>query len=201
MKKIILAVVLALTGAFAAMAAEEVYTFKSSITYPAMKGAYRDYAKTTLNGTLTVNTESTNSTAVLVATLKGTKEVFTFELDDDSLAIVLGKKSTVAGNLVTFTGTSEAGSEMTLVCAGKGALKYKTTKSGCGPCGDYTVDTCVHVKSISGSCVGTYTCPCDNPQFSEYDGTCDGITDSADNVAPIWGTWSVALKTVDGAKW
>ena len=201
MKKIILAAVFALIGAFTVMAAEEVYTFKASVTYPAMKGAYRDYAKSALTGTLTVDAENTNSTAVLVATLKGTKEVFTFDLDDDALAIVLGKKSNVAGSLVTFAGTSDAGSEMTLTCAGKGALKYKTTKSGCGPCGDYTEDTCVHVKNISGYCVGTYKCPCDNPQFSEYDGTCDGIEDTIDNVAPVWGTWSVALKTVNGAKW
>ena len=197
MKKYIVAIAFALFGAVAVMA-EDVYTFKATINYPGMKVtkklAYRDYSKTTLTGTLTVDVENTNQVAKLVATLKGTKETFTFDLGGDELAIVLGKKTTVVGNLISLKGASDSGSELELICAGKGTLKTTTVKSGCGPCGDSTTVTCSKVKDVTGNCVGIYKCPCDNPQFYVFDGTCEGITESTDNVAPIWGSWSVKLK-------
>ena len=166
MKKILMA--LALIASTVTIASTDVYTFKSTIKFPAIKStktlAWRAPVNTTMNGTLTVWSEDgaivSNSLNVV---LKSTNEKFSFELTEDSLAVLLGKTGTTAGELLVVDATeSDLGGKLQFAAAGYGTAKTKTTKSGCGPCGTSTTETCTRVTSIAGQIVGLYTCPCDN---------------------------------------
>lgn len=197
MKKIIMA--LALIASMSVMASVEVYQFKSSIKLPVIAGSakagyYRNYVTTTMNGTLTVDADSTNDVAVIDAIIKKTGENVRIVLDDEIVAVLAGKKQNVAA--VHFNGKDE-NDVIQIAGAGLGSTKVKIT--GCGPCGDSS--TCTHVVKVNGNFVGTYDCGCDNPQFATIDSDCEVDYELDTTVAPVYGTWSIALKTVDGLKY
>lgn len=207
MKKMIM--MLAMFASICAMASTDVYTFKATVKYPAIKStktfSYRQPAATTLNGTLTVDYDDenpTNLTSTLEVVLKKTGETFTYDLDTDTTVVLLGKTGTTPGMFInTSEEESTEGGKLQFAAAGYGSGKMKTTTTGCGPCGDTSTTSCYRVTKVSGNIVGMYTCPCENPQFDEWLWTCDGIDLDATNTAPINGTWSLSLKTVNGKKW
>lgn len=166
MKKLVMA--LALIASTVAVASTDVYTFKSNIKFPAIKitktAAWREAVSTTMNGTLTVASEDGAVVSnVLDVVVKKTGERFVFELDENSLAVLLGKTGTSAGSLISAPESESAeGGKIQFAAAGYGKAKVKTLTTGCGPCGDSTTETCTRITKISGHLVGLYTCPCDN---------------------------------------
>ena len=200
MKKMMMT--LALMASMFVMASTDVYTFKTSIKYPAIGKTAFVPKTTTVSGTLTISDAgSENATATLVVTVKGTKQTYTLEATDPLALAVFGTKNTDCSTSITFVnvdGNSDGLLELTF--NGFGKLKTKKT-GGCTPCGD-TTEICTKIKKISGVCIGKYACPCGG-NFIEWDGSC--FLDTENDVAeycPIYGTSaSMTLKSVDGKRW
>ena len=199
MKKLIMA--LALTASISLMATTEVYQFKSTIKYPTTQGSvksgyYRAYVSTSMNGTLTIDTENSENN-ILEVQIKKSGEKFTMAVSDEILAVIYGKKLDKPAALFTAS-VSDDDKALTIACAGIGSTKTKTT--GCGPCGE--TETCTRVTKLSGNLVGSYDCGCDNGHFYVIDDDCGLIDEgTSTSVAPIYGTWSITLKTVNGEKY
>lgn len=199
MKKLIMA--LALTASISLMATTEVYQFKSTIKYPTIQGNvrngyYRNYVSTSMNGTLTIDTEDSENN-ILEVQIKKSGEKFTMAVSDEILAVLYGKKIDKSAALFTAS-TNDVDKSLTIVCAGIGSTKTK--KTGCGPCGE--TETCTRVTKLSGNLVGSYDCGCDNGHFFEITDDCAMLDlESSTSIAPIYGTWSISLKTVDGIKY
>ena len=76
MKKMMMT--LAIMASMFVMASTDVYTFKTSMKYPAIGKTAFVPKTTTVSGTLTISdADSTNATATLVVTVKGTKQTYT----------------------------------------------------------------------------------------------------------------------------
>ena len=102
MKKMIMA--LALIASMCTIASTDVYTFKTTIKYPAVGKTAFVPASTPVVGTLTITTDddNTNATAVLEVTFKKTKETFTLTLDEETAYAVFGKKGTDIATTLKF---------------------------------------------------------------------------------------------------
>ena len=198
MKKMIMA--LALAASMFAVASTDVYTFKTTIKYPAIGKIAFVPASSALNGTLTITSdeESTNTTAVLEVTLKKTGEKFTLALDEETAYAVFGKKGTDIATTLKFVNEDPTEGLTELTFYGWGTLKTKTT-GGCTPCGD-TTETCSRVKSLSGVVGGKYICPCGG-EFIEWDGSCEIGEDTVSEITIFGKAATFTLKTVDGKKW
>lgn len=198
MKKMIMA--LALIASMCAMASTDVYTFKTTIKYPAVGKTAFVPAATPVVGTLTITTddESTNATAVLEVTLKKTKETFTLTLDEETAYAVFGKKGTDIATTLKFVNEDPTEGLTELTFYGWGTLKTKKT-GGCTPCGD-TTEICSRVKTLKGVVGGKYICPCGG-SFIEWDGTCELGDDTVDEITVYGTSAAFTLKTVDGKKW
>ena len=200
MKKMMMT--LAIMASMFVMASTDVYTFKTSIKYPAIGKTAFVPKTTTVSGTLTISdADSTNATATLVVIVKATKQTYTLEATDPLALAVFGKKNADCSTSITFVNVDAASDGiLELTFNGFGSLKTKKT-GGCTPCGD-TTEICTKIKKISGVCIGKYACPCGG-NFIEWDGSCflDTENDVAD-YCPIYGTSaSMTLKSVDGKKW
>lgn len=198
MKKMIMA--LALIASMVSVASTDVYTFKTTVTYPAIGKTAFVPATSVLSGTLTITDEDgTNMTAVLVATLKKTKETFTFSLDEDAAYAIFGKKGTDVATTLKFVNDDPTSGITELTFYGQGTLKTKKI-GGCTPCGD-TTEICSRVKTLKGVVGGKYICPCGG-EFTEWDGTCEIGEDTVDALT-IFGRTAATftLKTVDGSRW
>lgn len=200
MKKLIMG--LALVASMFAMASTDVYTFKTTMKYPAIgKDAFVP-ASTRVDGTLTVVTDedSTNTTATLVVKFKKTNTTYTLSLDGEMAYAVFGKKNADVSTVLTFVNEDAADEGLiNLTFCGMGTLKTKTT-GGCTPCGD-TTETCSRVKKLDGVVIGNYICPCGGT-FTAWDGSCEIDFDEETEVMPIYGkSASFKLKSVDGKKW
>ena len=201
MKKMIMA--LALIAGLVASASTDVYTFKTSLRYPAIGKTAFVPATSPLAGTLTVvrGDDATNTTATLEVTLKKTKETYTLVADQEQAFVVFGKKDTDVATSITFTNTADdPDGILELTFSGFGTLKTKTT-GGCTPCGD-TTETCSKVTKLSGNVQGFYACPCSG-QFVAWDGGCELDLENEDaDYSAIYGTGTTfTLKTVDGQRW
>lgn len=192
---------LALIASTFVMASTDVYTFKTTIKYPAIgKNAFVP-ASSAVNGTLTIDTESTNAVAKLVVTVKKTKETYTLVADDAIALAVFGNKNTDCATEITFTNVdADSDGILTLTFSGMGTLKTKKT-GGCTPCGD-TTSICSKINKMKGVVIGKYACPCGG-NFIEWDATCDLDTENkVAEYSPIYGaSAAITLKTVDGKKW
>ena len=198
MKKIIMT--LALIASMAAMASTDVYTFKTSIKYPAIGKTAFVPASSAQNGTLTIESDETgtNTTAVLEGTLKKTGEKFTLVLDSETAYAVFGKKGTDIATTLKFVNEDPTSGLTELTFYGWGTLKTKKT-GGCTPCGD-TTEICSRVKSLSGVVGGKYICPCGG-EFIEWDGSCEIGEDTVEEITVFGKSATFTLKTVDGKKW
>lgn len=198
MKKIIMT--LALVASMVAMASTDVYTFKTSIKYPAIGKTAFVPATSAMNGTLTITSDedATNTTAVLEVTLKKTGEVFTLNLDEETAYAVFGKKNTDIATTLKFVNDDQTSGLTELTFYGWGTLKTKKT-GGCTPCGD-TTEVCSRVKTLSGVVGGKYICPCGG-EFTEWDGSCEIGEDTVDDITVFGKTATFTLKTVNGQKW
>lgn len=198
MKKMITA--LALIASMVCVASTDVYTFKTSIKYPAVGKTAFVPASTAVNGTLTITTdeESTNATAVLEVVLKKTGEKVTLNLDEETAYAVFGKKGTDVATTLKFVSENQEEGLTELTFYGWGSLKTKTT-GGCTPCGD-TRETCSRIKTLKGVVGGKYICPCGG-SFVEWDGSCEIGEDTIDDITVFGTSATFTLKTVDGKKW
>ena len=200
MKKMMMT--LAIMASMFVMASTDVYTFKTSIKYPAIGKTAFVPKTTTVSGTLTISDAgSENATATLVVTVKGTKQTYTLEATDPLALAVFGTKNADCSTSITFVNV-DAASDGILELTFNGFGKMKTKKTGgCTPCGD-TTEICTKINRMTGVCIGTYACPCGG-NFIEWDGSC--FLDIANDVAeysPIYGTSaSITLKSVDGKRW
>ena len=199
MKKTILTALFAVVAAVS-IASTDVYTFKTSIKYPAVGKTAFVPASTAVNGTLTITTdeESTNATAVLEVTLKKTGEKFTLNLDDETAYAVFGKKGTDVATTLKFVNEDPSEGLTELTFYGWGTLKTKKT-GGCTPCGD-TTEICSRIKTLKGVVGGKYICPCGG-SFVEWDGSCEIGDDTVDEITVYGSSAAFTLKTVDGKKW
>lgn len=198
MKKLIMT--LALIASMAVMASTDVYTFKTSIKYPAIGKTAFVPASSALNGTLTIESDETgtNTTAVLEVTLKKTGEKFTLDIDSETAYAVFGKKDTDVATTLKFVNEDPTSGLTELTFYGWGTLKTKKT-GGCTPCGD-TTEICSRVKSLSGVVGGKYICPCGG-EFIEWDGSCEIGDDTVEEITVFGKSATFTLKTVDGKKW
>lgn len=198
MKKMIM--VLALIASMCTMASTDVYTFKTTIKYPAVGKTAFVPASTPVVGTLTITTDddNTNATAVLEVTFKKTKETFTLTLDEETAYAVFGKKGTDIATTLKFVNEDPSEGLTELTFCGWGTLKTKKTGS-CTPCGD-TTEICSRVKTLKGVVGGKYICPCGG-SFIAWDGTCEIGDDIVDEITVYGKSAAFTLKTVDGKKW
>ena len=94
---------LAIMASMFVMASTDVYTFKTSIKYPAIGKTAFVPKTTTVSGTLTISDSgSENATATLVVTVKGTKQTYTLEATDPLALAVFGKKNADCSTSITF---------------------------------------------------------------------------------------------------
>ena len=196
MKKLIMALALIASMVTVTYGSTDTYKFSSTMRVYSLK--HQSYKTTSFNGTLVVDTDTGYMT--LTGLKKDTKEAIEMTLDTgavttngvgdafDCYAIVSGKKNKVGASTLKFVSEED---NLVLYMSGNGAVK--TTKSGCGTCGDFT--TCTKVKTLKGAYVGSYDCGCQNGQHYEYDFSCDLPEDKDLTKCPVWGTWSATLKS------
>lgn len=196
MKKIIMT--LAIMASMFVMASTDVYTFKTSMKYPAIGKTAFVPKSSAVSGTLTI---VDGTTATLDVTVKATKQKYTLVCADQLALAVFGSKNSDCATSITFVNSdTDADGLLELTFNGFGTLKTKKT-GGCTPCGD-TTSICSKITKITGVCIGKYACPCGG-NFIEWDGTCFLDTENVvAEYADIYGTSaSFKLKTVDGQKW
>ena len=199
MKKLVMTLALAV-GTVCAFASTDVYTFKTTLKYPAVGKTAFVGAKSAVNGTLTIEDDETgtNTAATLVVTIKKTKATYTLVLDSETAYAVFGKKGTDCATTLKFVNEDPSEGLTELTFYGWGTLKTKKT-GGCTPCGD-TTEICSRVVSLSGVVGGKYICPCGG-SFTDWDGTCDIGEDTVDEMTVFGSSAIFKLKTVDGKKW
>ena len=198
MKKIIMA--LALAASMFTMASTDVYTFKTTMKYPKVGKTAFVPAATVVSGTLTVSGDDTAVTsAVLVVTLKKTKETFTLVAENAPEFAVFGKKDSDCALQFKFVNEDNSVGLTELTFYGWGTIKTKKT-GGCTPCGDTTA-ICSKVNKMTGVIGGRYVCPCGGT-FIGWDGLCDIDPEVDAQDMAVYGTGaSFVLKKVNGAKW
>lgn len=198
MKKIVMA--LALIASTVAVASTDVYSFSTTLKYPAIGKSAFVPASTVVKGTLAIDRddESTNSTAILVVTLKKTKETYTLVADAETQFAIFGKKGLDCATTLRFVNEDPTDGLIELTFYGWGALKTKKT-GGCTPCGD-TTEICSRVTKLTGVVGGKYICPCGGT-FVNWDGSCEITDDDTDEITVYGTSAKFVLKTVDGKKW
>ena len=199
MKKLMMTLALVATT-MCAVASTDVYSFSTTLKYPAVGKTAFVPAYTGVTGTLTIegDEDGTNTTATLVVTLKKTKKTYTLVLDEETAYAVFGKKGTDCATTLKFVNEDPTEGLTELTFYGWGTLKTKKTGS-CTPCGD-TTEICSRVKKLDGVVGGKYICPCGG-SFVEWDGGCEIGDDTVDEMTVFGKSAKFSLKTVDGKKW
>lgn len=199
MKKLVIMTLALIASTTVINASTDVYSFKTTLKYPAIGKTAFIPASTPVIGTLTVNTDDpANITASLVLKLKKTGATYTFVPEDTSTLAIFGKNAKNCAHTIKFVNEDPSEGLIEFTFAGWGILKTKTT-GGCTPCGD-TTESCSRVTKMQGVVAGKYICPCGG-SFIEWDGTCE-IGDSTVDVITVYAPLAIfSLKSVNGSKW
>lgn len=181
MKKMLLSALVAAVAIVASAA--DVYKVTTVLKVPVYIGNSWTYSTKKYIGTMTLDQGS------------GTLELgdVVYSLSDGSMAITTGRSDSVAGVKLEFV--SADGDSLTLCGAGK--IYSKIGKPS--PCS--ISEACRKIYFVRGRVTGLFDCGCAASQHKEIElGGCEVSEEPTTTLAPVFGTWRIALVSVDDSK-